>query len=410
LRRQIPAVILACLMALSGGCGAADDFGGDLDEALEPHRFNLVGWEVETLFDELSRWLASGSRPSGGEAGIVVDYFNRVAQENALLGQLERDSDILIIEQQAALTAQLEEVTLLRQVMERKAQLVLEAQIKQTAAEFGIFNPLDSFWNWNVGFPPVKLTLQPPPKLLVVSSRAVIERLTTVTLKNSLNLEEVHLLEEKVEGLGVSALVVELGGIATYPSFVSNKYGLQFAIYTAVEEWLHQYLFFRPLGARYGLNELGFNQPYEIIVMNETLAGMASQEIGNRLIADYYADYFPLPDDGGGQNGGGEDPFVVAMRRIRQEVDRLLGLGEIELAEQFMRESRDKLEAEGYYIRKLNQAYFAFYGSYSDSPAFPNPIYEDLLVLRSESEALSEFLQTASAFTSREELAERAGR
>jgi hypothetical protein len=397
-------------MALSGGCGAAEDFGGDLDEALEPHRFNLVGWEVETLFNELSHWLASGSRPSAGEAGIVVDYFNRVAQENTLLGMLERDGNILTLEQQAALTAQLDEVTLLRQVMERKAQLVLEAQIKQTTAKFGIFNPLDSFWNRNVVFPPVKLTLQPPPKLLVISSRAVIERLTTVTLKNSLTMEQVQLLEEDVDGLGVSSLVVELGGIATYPSFVNNKYGLQFAIYTAVEEWLHQYLFFRPLGARYGLNELGFNQPYEIIIMNETLAGMASQEIGDRLIADYYAAYFPPPDDGGGQNGGGENPFVVAMRSIRQEVDRLLGLEEIESAEQFMRESRDQLEAKGYYIRKLNQAYFAFYGSYADSPAFPSPIYEELLVLRSESEELSDFLQTASAFTSREELAERAGR
>ncbi len=406
--RKVIAAILTGLIALSSGCGNADEFSHGLDEAVGPYRFKLANWEVGSLHNELNRWLAGSAGISAAESVVVVDYFNRVAQENALLGQLERESDTLTYGQKADLAAQLAEVTMLRQVMERKAQLVLEAQIRQTASALGIFNPLDSLWNWQAGFPPVKLVLQPPPKLLVVSPRGTIERLNSITLNQDLSLEDVQNLESEVDSLGVSSLVVELGGIATYPSFVNNKYGLQFAIYTAVEEWLHQYLFFRPLGIRLGLNELGFNQPYEIIVMNETLAGMASGEIGDRLITDFYAAYFPAPGEGGENQESGEHPFVTAMRHIRQEVDRLLGLGEIEQAESHMRQSRDQLEEQGYYIRKLNQAYFAFYGSYSDSPAFPNPIYDDLLALRSQSGSLSEFLQIASGLTSREELAERA--
>lgn len=406
--RKLLAIIFTSLVALSTGCGVTDEYSQGFNEAVNQYRFNLLGWELESLSRELNYWMAGSSGISAGESGIVVDYFNRVAQENALRSQLERDSSSLTDEQKEVLSSQLTEITLLRQVMERKAQLVLEAQIRQTASTLGIFNPLDSLWKWQAGFPPVKLVLQPPPKLLVVSSRGTVERLSSITLKQDIGIEDTARLEDEVDALGVSSLVVELGGIATYPSFVSNRYGLQFAIYTAVEEWLHQYLFFRPLGIRLGLNELGLNQPYEIIVMNETLAGMVSQEIGDRLIADFYAGYFPPPSGEEGQPDGGENPFVTAMRNIRQEVDRLLGMGEIEQAEIYMRESRDRLEAQGYYIRKLNQAYFAFYGSYSDSPAFPNPIYDDLLALRSQCGSLSEFLQIVSGFSSREELSEHA--
>lgn len=400
--------LLTLLTVFYAGCGAANEYDRGLGEAVNPYRFNLLGWEIESLSREFSHWLAGSNGISATESVIVVEYFNHVAQENSLRGQLERDGNTQ--EQKELLSTQLTEVTLLRQVMERKAQLVLEAQIRQTASFLGIFNPLDSFWNWQAGFPPVKLALQPPPKLLVVSSRGVIERMNSITLEQDLRLEAIQLLESQVDALGVSSLVVDLGGIATYPSFVSNKYGLQFAIYTAIEEWLHQYLFFRPLGIRFALDEMGLSQAYEIIIMNETLAGMVSREMGDRLIADFYSACFPAANDSEEQHETGEHPFVTAMRRTRQEVDRLLELGEIEQADRYMQESRDQLEAQGYYIRKLNQAYFAFYGSYSDSPAFPNPIYNDLLGLRSASETLSEFLQIASSFTSREELAEFANR
>ena len=69
-----------------------------------------------------------------------------------------------------------------------------------------------------------------------------------------------------------------------------------------------------------------------------------------------------------------------------------------------MQEERDYLAANGYYIRKLNQAYFAFNGKYADVPAFENPIGTKLNQLRVKSDSLKDFLNTVSSITSLQDL------
>jgi hypothetical protein len=64
-----------------------------------------------------------------------------------------------------------------------------------------------------------------------------------------------------------------------------------------------------------------------------------------------------------------------------------------------MQQKRDYLAANGYYIRKLNQAYFAFYGTYADSPAYENPIGTEIEQLRAKSLSLKGFLNTVSGMT-----------
>jgi hypothetical protein len=55
-------------------------------------------------------------------------------------------------------------------------------------------------------------------------------------------------------------------------------------------------------------------------------------------------------------------------------VDDLLEQGKVSEAEQQMEEKRLYLNANGFSIRKINQAYFAFYGTYADSPQSSNPV------------------------------------
>lgn len=55
------------------------------------------------------------------------------------------------------------------------------------------------------------------------------------------------------------------------------------------------------------------------------------------------------------------------MRQTRLRVDELLAAGKINEAEQYM-EMRRQFWEYGYHIRKINQAYFVFYGSYNDEP------------------------------------------
>jgi hypothetical protein len=126
--------------------------------------------------------------------------------------------------------------------------------------------------------------------------------------------------------MDVSALVVDLGGIATYPSFVANRYGLQFAISTAVEEWLHQYLFFRPLGFLYGLKEAGFEQPDYIVTMNETLAGMVSEEAASIIYDKYYASYYATSLANSGESDSDFD-YNTFMHETRLTADALLAEG-----------------------------------------------------------------------------------
>jgi hypothetical protein len=69
-----------------------------------------------------------------------------------------------------------------------------------------------------------------------------------------------------------------------------------------------------------------------------------------------------------------------------------------------MEERRQFLATQGYRIRKLNQAYFAFYGTYADDPTSISPIGVELRKLREQSGSLKEFLDNAAVLTSRQDL------
>jgi hypothetical protein len=286
----------------------------------------------------------------------------------------------------------------------KQAESALEYQLRSTLNYLNIYNPMDSKLKLKSTFPPVMLRLQEPPKLLVVSSRGVIERIATIILNNDLRLEDISKLENAVSELDVSSLVVDLGGIATYPSFVANRYGLQFALSTAVEEWFHQYLFFRPLGFRYGLEEMGFSEPDYIVIMNETLAGIVSGEVSDIIFNKYYATFYPPASSSTVTTTTPAFDFNSFMRNTRFTVDALLAKGQIYQAEAYMEQQRLVLASHGYLIRKLNQAFFAFYGSYAYQPGFENPIADNFKALRSKSVTLAAFVEQASKFANPDEL------
>ena len=94
------------------------------------------------------------------------------------------------------------------------------------------------------------------------------------------------------------------------------------------------------------------------------------------------------------------------MRETRLETERLLAAGEVDAAEIYMRDRRSELDQHGYSIRKLNQAYFALYGSYGEgfaaSPS--NPIPGLLHTLRDQSPSLGDFVVRVREITSVDQL------
>jgi hypothetical protein len=385
-----------------------------LNEIVAPYRFSITDWEIEALSYELEEMLFGGSDVSAEDSLMVLEYFTLRQQISDLEWRIELVINGVEDGNLDALEEQLKELQAQKPALKARAEMVLEKQIQQTMAQLDIYNPLDSHFNLDATFPPVSFKLEAPPHLLVISPRESIQRIEEVKLSQYITIEERMAIEEAVDELGVSSLVIGIGGIATYPSFVIDNAGLQRTIDIAVEEWLHQYLFFRPLGFYYALHIAGISVNHEIAVMNETTVGIASEEIGAVLYQNYYVPYLEEieEDNRNGETGQAEEPafdFYKEMREIRLAVDEYLANGEVEQAEEFMEQKRLFLLSNGYYIRRLNQAYFSFYGTYADSPTSVNPIGDELKALRQQAASISQFLNTTAAMTSRDDLIESIG-
>lgn len=258
------------------------------------------------------------------------------------------------------------------------AEAVVEGEIARVLREEGI-SP----------FPPVAFRFDAPPNLLIISPRERIELKKTILLRPQLTLGEIESLEGEAEALGVSALVEGVGGVATYPSLLPPTGDLERAVGIVAHEWLHHYFAFRPLGWNY-------NKSYEMTILNESAAGLAGRELSRRVLLRYGLELR--------ESRAEPSPFNREMRGIRQEVDRLLAQGQAEEAERFMEVSRQRLAGMGYSIRRLNQAYFAFHGSYAEDPASVSPIGEELRQLWEKAGSLGEFLRRVSRIGRYEEL------
>lgn len=396
-------MVLFCWSGI--GCAPVRGFDTCLSSIAKPYHFSIARWEVSTLCNDARQIIGSKDKKTGDEISKVDEYFSGIDRIKNLKSEIEA---VKAGNKQGDLTSLEAELTGLQQqktALEAVAEQALEIQIREILNQQSIFNPLARYIRLKFGFPPVNFKLAKPPNLLVVSPRDKIESMREIVLRQGISPEEMENIEAEVDKLGVSSLVLELGGFGgTYPTFVTNEASLRFIIDAATEEWLHQYLFFKPLGFRYFLDLIGIARNYEIATMNETVAGMVSKEIGAIVSENYYSEREAKADQAQGAVSGFD--FNREMRNIRRMVDSYLARGEIEQAEKFMEEKRQYLAIKGYYIRKLNQAYFAFHGAYADRPTSISPIGTELKQLRTQSASLKDFLETAAAMTSRKDLIE----
>ena len=201
-----------------------------------------------------------------------------------------------------------------------------------------------------------------------------------------------------LERYKLSAFVDDLGGLSTYPSMVPDVYLLRSVLRIAAHEWLHQYFFFRPLGQNMRSSD-------EMFTLNETVSDMAGRELGDMTFArmggdlSFSSSRFMSEEE--------RDPtFTREMRKARLRVEELLAQGEIEEAEQYMKERWWNFVLAGYGLRKLNQAYFAFRGNYAESSASVSPIGNQLKELRSLLPSVGSFIKTMSGVSSYREFLE----
>ncbi len=388
--------------------------------AMAPYQFDVVTWEVANLPDKWARrvsdfpqWLFEDSDATAA-AARAERFFE--------IGQRLRWIDSRLITLDAATPSDAPpdpEAANLRRERDRlaRAQAALQPAVEDTL-ESAIADSLQElgFRAWTGVFPPVDTVLTGSPTFLVLSPRDRIHRIEGGLMQTGLNGDQRDRVESRVETeTGQSALVVNTGGLALYPSITANHIALEHAVEIVAHEWVHQWLWFRPLGRRY------FASP-ELTMLNETVATIAGEEIG-RLAMDRLnhdpGSAAPDPYDRSTRENPsththneptGDDArhfdFQAEMRATRIMVDALLDAGDIQGAETYMEERRRLFVSEGYPIRKLNQAYFAFHGTYGTTGAAGvSVIGEQVQELRRRSPSLTEFLRTAAQFTGPEDLA-----
>jgi hypothetical protein len=368
-----------------------------------PNDYNLARWELRNV---ANKWLYEFGRvlrgsPDDAEKRRRVEEFFALTREISLreLALTQADAEGRPPDPEAL--AVLDERREQRRRLENSVEAILEERVGVLAREIGLERTWPVFSSFRSLFPPIDFEFEGPPRVLAISPRDRIFLESTRLLRSDLTLEEVIALEEEKESEGVSALVVKVGGVGTYPSAVPAGANYRRTLELVAHEWLHHYLFFFPLGRRYF-------QDVTLTTINETVANMAGRELAERVSQRYHV---PEPQDEEPEPGGaaaapaeeGVD-FGEVMRQLRFDVEALLAEGRVDEAEALMEERRRFLAENGHYIRKINQAYFAFRGVYADTPASISPIGPKLEELRRRSRSLGDFIRTVAHLTSEEDL------
>jgi len=336
----------------------------------------------------------------------VLDYLEQVRQARDLGHQIKviyADPEVIDPETASAdLRQKLLEVEKRKDKLQPIAEAILQSQVSQVVKDSGL-TPLGG-----QPIPPVLYHATPLPMALIVSPRNEIRQDADISLEPDLTIDQIQKLEQIVaEKLDVSSLVVNIGGVGVYPTMVYESSNLDWLSEVVSHEWIHNFLSLRPLGVNY------MTSP-ELRIINETTASIAGKEIGREVLERYYPELVPPPPaTPAPEPTEKEKPtepvfdFNKEMHTTRVKADELLAEGKISEAEDYMEQRRQYFWDNGYLIRKLNQAYFAFYGAYADQPggaAGEDPVGEAVRTLRQQSGDLAEFLNRISWMYSFEQL------
>jgi hypothetical protein len=280
-----------------------------------------------------------------------------------------------------------------RRDLENRVERILEGRLTDAIKEARLTRHVGRDIVW----PPVAIEFEDPPAVLVRSPRDVIRKDSERLLQGNLPITRIQRIEAEAErDQATSALVVRVGAIATYPAIIPFTSSYRDALDRSAHEWMHHYLSFAPLGRRYGENG-------ELTTLNETVANMFGREMACRMTA-CEANVRAAPGAASPQRQEPAFDFTSEMRGLRREVEQLLAQGLIDDAESLMEERRLVFVEHGYFIRRINQAYFAFHGSYADSAGSIDPIGPKLQDLRDGSDSLEIFIETARDFESAADL------
>lgn len=370
--------------------------------------FNFSSWVISSLFERASAAALKLEKFISDEkqSEIVLSYFDQISIVESLEEELETRSfnpDSSVSDQvnsQIYKEFRVEKEKMAR--MARLAESILQNQAERSLVQLG----------FGVGgqvLPPLLFKVTDLPLNLIISPREEIRTLKSISLKSGMDPLEKDALENVIyEELDLSALVEPVGGIGAYPTMVMRTRDINWLTEIISHEWTHNYLTFFPLGIRYFENN-------QIMSINETTANLSGKEIGQRIMINFYPEYLRLytlpvrePSTVLAEPQEEKFDYRAQMRETRVTVDHLLSKGRVDQAEDYMEMRREFFWQNGYRLRKINQAYFAFYGSYNDTPgggaAGNDPVGPAVQELRARSRNLKVFIDQVKTVRSFDEL------
>lgn len=370
-------------------------------------QFDFVVWEANAVLTKAEATLAAGHTYLDSETGkqLVLDYLALLGEIRTLEAQISNIYANPDIANPAVAAAPLQQEVTQKRARLSQLQPLAEAVMQEQVAAVLLDEGIGRFGHvW----PPVQMHMTPLPLVLIVSPRDHVEQIYNIPLAPGLSVAEQEELETAVTNtIDRSALVVPIGGLGIFPAMVIETPSVNFLADVTAHEWMHHWLSFHPLGVNYAASP-------ELRIMNETVASIVGTEVGEKVIARFYPEHVPPPPSSSPTQSPSLTPqsspppfdFRAEMAETRVTADRLLAEGKIEAAEFYMEARRRYFVANGYQIRKLNQAYFAFYGAYADTPGATgsDPIGPTLVTLRAQSPSLRAFMEQVASVTSLEEL------
>ena len=441
---SLAAIVIAFFLV--GDVLPSSSYDAQLARIVGEDRFDFLGWELESFAEKgaqaavpVQAYLDEKQR-----AQVVVDYLElarRLSGVESAIGRLYADPSVS--DPVSASAAQRAERDRLQIEMERRrptAEAIVQDQIAAVLADAGL----------GVGgraFPPVLARVTPLPYILVISPRDEIKREPGMGLSAGLGADRADEIEDAIfDAVDKSAFVTSIGGLSLYPSMIIETTDLLSLLQIVGHEWVHHWLFFRPLGIQLLLTSVAGG---DALTINETVASLIGDEIGILALKRFYPeiaqrDYPPVyeppkpvedPDAPAPEPDPNAFNFNREMHETRVQVDEYLATarelkgkageaaaagreeeaaslrGEaqewIVKAETYMEDRRKLFVENGYWwIRKLNQAYFAFYGSYADRPGASgsDPIGPAVRNLRAKIPGMADFLNAVAPVTTLDDL------
>lgn len=364
------AIILMILVLLERDGPPPQDLKYRLGAASTHYAFNFATWEIEALARKTAVGLLAPQRFLDEEtrAGFVLDYLTQVREARQIANAInDAYTDPEIADPEATTASQQASLADLRAQMRRTglvAEVILGEQVSVVLTQGG-FGTLAQI------LPPVSGTFTPLPYLLVISPREVIESTYQRSLIAGLTAADQDDIEQRIGAQfpDHSVYVTTIGGLAVYPSMLLESSSIDWIGDVFAHEWAHHYLIASPLGFYY-------DRSGETRTINETTASLLGEWAGQEIVLRYYTAFLDRPKRlpqslTRAQEVAAEPPqfdFNAEMHRTRINVDAMLAEGKIKEAEWYMEAQRRYFVAQGYRLRRLNQAYFAFHGAYASTP------------------------------------------